>query len=80
MAENTDAKTGESELAGRAIWAPRRPGAGARCTRCGGAELSYVRTFATGSGIVFRTLIEDVYCLICGHMGQPDYRLEERAK
>jgi ribosomal protein L37E len=61
---------------------PQMQGAGVqltrgRCERCGQQQVSVVPYFAVGSGSVYRTLQDDIYCRRCGHMGQPVYGVEE---
>ena len=54
----------------------RRVPQSARCGACNSAEVGALRHFSLGSGSVFRTLADDIYCRRCGYMGQPAYELE----
>ena len=56
------------------------PAPGARCEKCGSAELSSLPTFAVGCGVVYRNIADDVVCRRCGHMGEPAYQASDGAK
>ncbi len=50
-----------------------RPLPGAKCEKCGCAQVSSQPFFSAGSGLAYRPISEDVRCHRCGHVGSPDY-------
>jgi hypothetical protein len=75
--ESGAARTDED--ANHSVWLARAPSPSACCPSCDSREIANVRTFSTGSGAVFRTLIDDIYCRRCGYMGQPNFVIAERS-
>jgi hypothetical protein len=80
MTDEADADNVCGQSQAGSTWRQRLPGVSARCAGCGSDEISNVPTFATGSGSVFRTLDDDVYCRRCGAMGQPNYEISEEER
>ena len=73
--ENTQAAASEPGLRAEEASPPSfrptpKPPQKARCARCGAAELAALPTFSTGSGIAYKTVADDIYCLRCGYIGE----------
>ena len=81
MAEEESADNGEkSELARSGGKTIRRPPASARCEKCRHEEVSWLPTYAAGSGVAVRPIADDVFCRYCGHIGTPVYDLTKKTR
>lgn len=55
-------------------WLTRQPPPQAACIMCNSRHVSYLPTFALGSGIALRPFADDVLCRRCGHVAPPIWR------